>query len=120
MANIIKSPISNITSKSGIIKKSVKKLKPTCNLIRGRKVYDALLQLKFLKKKESEDISKTIMSAISNAQHNFQCEDVSLLKITKIFAQQKMKLKRIMTKGKGRAGRKVKEYSTIVVCLGYM
>ncbi|MDZ5761185.1 uL22m family ribosomal protein [Lyticum sinuosum] len=105
---------------SPLIKKSAKKLKFTCDLIRGLTVQNAILKLKFSKKKESNDIIKTISSAISNAENNYGYKDISMLKISQIIVNQKRKLKRILIKGRGRTGKMNKKYSIIKIGLDYI
>ena len=49
---------------------SPKRIRPIANLVRGKKVEDAIQQLKFLTSPWANVISKVIKSAASNAENN--------------------------------------------------
>ena len=54
------------------IRSSTRKLKPLLKSIVGKKVDIALRDLTFSDKRISNDIRKTISSAVANAENNFQ------------------------------------------------
>ena len=54
------------------IRTSPRKLALVCNLIKGKKADLALRDLEFTRKKVAKDVSKTVKSAISNAENNYQ------------------------------------------------
>ena len=54
------------------IRSSPRKLSLVCNFIKGKKADEALRDLEFTRKKVARDISKTVKSAISNAENNHQ------------------------------------------------
>ena len=54
------------------VRTSPRKLALVCNFIKGKKAELALRDLEFTKKRISHDVSKTIKSAISNAENNHQ------------------------------------------------
>ena len=43
-----------------------------CNFIKGKKADIALRDLEFSRKRISKDVSKTVKSAIANAENNYQ------------------------------------------------
>ena len=54
------------------IRTSPRKLALVCNFIKGKKADLALRDLEFTRKKVAKDVSKTVKSAISNAENNYQ------------------------------------------------
>ena len=51
---------------------SPRKLALVCNFIKGKKADVALRDLEFSRKRIAKDVSKTVKSAISNAENNYQ------------------------------------------------
>lgn len=64
----------NITAKLKYYHVAPRKVRLAADLIRGKKVKDAIVQLKFLKKESSNEIAKLLKSAVSNAKHNFKVD----------------------------------------------
>ena len=54
------------------VRTSPRKLALVCNFIKGKKADVALRDLEFSRKRISKDVSKTVKSAISNAENNYQ------------------------------------------------
>ena len=54
------------------VRTSPRKLALVCNFIKGKKADIALRDLQFSRKRISKDVSKTVKSAISNAENNHQ------------------------------------------------
>ena len=54
------------------VRTSPRKLALVCNFIKGKKADIALRDLDFTRKKVAKDVSKTVKSAISNAENNYQ------------------------------------------------
>ena len=75
---------------------SAQKVRLVADLIRGKKV------------------SQALESAIANAEHN-DGADIDDLKVTKIFVDEGPSMKRIMPRAKGRADRILKRTSHITV-----
>ena len=75
--------------------------------VRGRQVEDALNLLTYSSKKGADVIRKLLNSAIANAEHN-EGADVDELKISEIYVDEGMTMKRIMPRAKGRADRILK------------
>ena len=96
---------------------SPQKARLVADLIRGKKVDNALNILNFTPKKGAEVIKKVVESAIANAEHN-QGADVDELKVLSIYVDKGIVLKRIRARAKGRAGRIIKPTSHITVTVG--
>ena len=95
-------------------KKAKKKVRLVADLIRGKKVSQALDILTYTNKKAAVLVKKVLESAIANAEHN-DGADIDDLKVTKIFVDEGPSMKRIMPRAKGRADRILKRTSHITV-----
>lgn len=93
---------------------SAQKARLVADQIRGKRVEEALDMLAFSNKKGAEIIRKVLNSAIANAEHN-QGLDVDELKVSTIFVDEGMSLKRIQPRAKGRADRITKRSCHITV-----
>jgi large subunit ribosomal protein L22 len=87
------------------------------DLVRGKKVDEAVNILKFSTNRAARIIKKVLDSAIANAENN-QGADVDELKITTITVDEGPRMKRISPRAKGRADRIVKRTSHIIVSVG--
>ncbi len=96
---------------------SPQKARLVADLIRGKKVDNALNILNFTPKKGAEVIKKVVESAIANAEHN-EGADIDELKVISIYVDKGIVLKRIRARAKGRAGRIIKPTSHITVTVG--
>jgi large subunit ribosomal protein L22 len=93
---------------------SAQKARLVADQIRGQGVEDALDILAFSNKKGAQIIKKVLESAIANAEHN-EGADVDELKVSTIFVDEGISLKRIKPRAKGRADRIVKRTCHITV-----
>ena len=93
---------------------SVKKLKPIVDLVRGRKVEEALKILEFLPSPAAGTVAKVVKSAASNAEEELLTR-VSELRIVEISANQATPLKRFRARAKGRVGRITRNNSHVTV-----
>ncbi len=96
---------------------SPQKARLVADLIRGKKVDNALNILNFSPKKGAEIIKKVVESAIANAENN-NGADIDELRIKTIYINKGEVLKRIRAQSKGRAGRIIKPTSHITVTVG--
>jgi large subunit ribosomal protein L22 len=87
------------------------------DLIRGKKVDQALNILSFTQKKAAGIIKKALESAIANAEHN-DGADIDELKVTSIYVEQGATLKRFAARAKGRGNRISKPTCHIYVAVG--
>ncbi len=93
---------------------SAQKARLVANQIRGKHVEEALDILAFSPKKGAEIIKKVLESAIANAEHN-EGADVDELKVSTIFVDEGLTMKRIKPRAKGRADRVLKRSCHITV-----
>ena len=95
-------------------KLSAQKARLVADQIRGQSVETALEILQFSGKKGAAIIKKVLESAIANAEHN-DGADVDELKVSTIFVDEGMTMKRIKPRAKGRADRILKRSCHITV-----
>lgn len=93
---------------------SAQKARLVADQIRGKHVEEALQLLSFSPKKGAEVIKKVLNSAIANAEHN-EGADVDELRVSTIYVDEGMSLKRIRPRAKGRADRITKRTCHITV-----
>ncbi|HII3810406.1 TPA: 50S ribosomal protein L22 [Pasteurella multocida] len=97
---------------------SAQKARLVADLIRGKKVNQALDILTYTNKKAAALVKKVLESAIANAEHN-DGADIDDLKVAKIFVDEGPSMKRVMPRAmpraKGRADRILKRTSHITV-----
>ena len=83
---------------------SAQKTRLVADLIRGKRVGQAINILAFTEKKAAHYMKKVLDSAIANAEHNFGA-DVDELKVSTVYVDEGVTLKRIQPRAKGRADR---------------
>ena len=93
---------------------SAQKARLVADQIRGKSVEEALDLLQFSGRKGADIIKKVLESAIANAEHN-DGADVDELKVSTIFVDEGMTMKRIKPRAKGRADRILKRSCHITV-----
>ena len=99
------------------IRLSPKKARFVADLVRGKKVDEAVNILKFSTNRAARIIKKVLDSAIANAENN-QGADVDELKVTTITVDDGPRMKRIRPRAKGRADRILKRTSHITIIVG--
>ena len=98
---------------------SSRKVKIMIDMIRGKKVGEALSILEYTPKAASEPVSKLLKSALANAENNLGM-DTGNLYIAEVFANQGPTLKRLRPRAQGRANRIRKRTSHIGIVLDEM
>ena len=98
------------------IRSSVRKLNPILKGIVGKKVDIAIRDLQFSEKRITNDIRKTINSAVANAENNFQY-DIDKLIVKEAYCGKKITMKRFRPRAKGRAAPILKPYSSVTIIL---
>jgi len=93
---------------------SAQKARLVADQIRGKSVEQALDILAFSPKKGAAIIKKVLESAIANAEHN-EGADVDELKVSTIYVDEGLTMKRIRPRAKGRADRISKRTCHITV-----
>ena len=99
------------------VRLSADKGRLVADLVRGKKVDQALKILAFTQKKAAGIVKKALESAIANAEHN-DGADIDELKITSIYIEQGSTLKRFSARAKGRGNRISKPTCHIFVTVG--
>ena len=98
------------------IRSSTRKLKPILRSIVGKNVDKVIRDLTFSDKRISKDIKKTISSAVSNAENNFQY-DIDNLIVKEAYCGKQVVMKRFRPRAKGRASPIMKPYSNLTIIL---
>ena len=98
------------------IRSSVRKLSPILKSIVGKKVDIVIRDLSFSEKRISKDIKKTISSAVSNAENNYQY-DIDNLFVKEAYCGKQVIMKRFRARAKGRAAPIMKPYSNLTIIL---
>lgn len=99
------------------LRTSPRKVRLVADMVRGKKVDNALNQLMLTNKKVTSPIQKLLMSAISNAENNFELKKDNLI-IKEIRVDDGATLKRWMPRAHGRATPIRKRSSHIMITLG--
>ena len=98
------------------VRSSPRKLSLVCNFIKGKKADIALRDLEFTRKRVAKDVSKTVKSAISNAENNYQY-DIDNLIVKEAYVGKSLVMKRYRPRAKGRASPIKKPFSRITIVL---
>ena len=98
------------------VRSSTRKLKPILKSIVGKKVGVAVRDLSFSDKRISNDVKKTLSSAIANAENNFQF-DIDKLIVKEAYCGKQVVMKRFRARAKGRAAPIKKPFSNLTIVL---
>ena len=93
---------------------SPRKVRPLVDMVRGKKVDEALAILRFTPSPTAQVVAKVVKSAVANAESNFQVSP-SDLRIVKVFADEARTLKRYRPRARGRSSPILKRSSHITV-----
>ncbi len=93
-----------------------RKVRIVTELVKGKSAEEALTILKFLPKKAARLVSKTLQSAVANAEQNPNI-DVDTLYIKRIYVDEGPSMKRWRARAMGRATRILKRSSHITIIL---
>ena len=93
---------------------SAQKVRLVADQIRGKLVADALDLLSFSNKKASVLMKKALESAVANAENN-EGADIDELRVSEVYVNEGMTMKRIRPRAMGRADRIFKRSSHINV-----
>jgi large subunit ribosomal protein L22 len=99
---------------SRMLRTSPQKLNLVAAMIRNKPVGKALSDLTFSKKRVSDDVKKTLQSAIANAENNHDL-DVDDLVVSEAFVGKALVMKRSTPRGRGRVGRIFKPFSNLTI-----
>jgi large subunit ribosomal protein L22 len=93
---------------------SPQKVRLVVDMVRGKRVDEALSILSFLPTPTAKAVAKVIKSAVASAENNFQMSPTEL-RITDIFADKGHTLKRFRPQSRGRISPILKRSSNITV-----
>ncbi|HEX74384.1 MAG TPA: 50S ribosomal protein L22 [Dehalococcoidia bacterium] len=93
---------------------SPRKVRPLVDMVRGKKVDEALTILRLTPTPIARVVAKVVKSAAANAENNFQMSS-SDLKVVRIFADEARTLKRFRPRARGRVSPILKRSSHITV-----
>ena len=117
MVKNIKNKTKDLSSVKAIYKNlrsSPRKINEILRSIRGKKADRALRDLQFSEKRVSKEISKTIKSAVSNAENNNQL-DIDNLFIKEAYVGKGIVMKRYRPRARGRAGEIKKPFTNLTI-----
>ncbi|MCI4664162.1 MAG: 50S ribosomal protein L22 [Neomegalonema sp.] len=101
-------------AKTRMLRVSPQKLNLVAEMIRGLPVDVALNELAFSKRRIAQDVRKTLLSAIANAENNHQL-DVDSLIVAEAWVGKNLVMKRGRPRGRGRFGRILKPFAEITI-----
>jgi large subunit ribosomal protein L22 len=93
---------------------SPRKVRPLVDMIRGKKVDEAITTLRFTPTPTARVVAKVVKSAAANAENNFQMLP-SDLKIVSIYVDEAPAMKRFRPRARGRVSPILKRSSHITV-----
>ena len=90
------------------------KMRPLVDMVRGKKVTEALNLLQFTRTPKAKYLAKVVKSAVANAENNFQMDPTDL-KIVKRTVDVARNMRRFKARSRGRASPILKNSSHITV-----
>jgi len=117
--NNVEDKIKLVRSVNKNIRSSTRKLNPILKAIVGKKVDIAIRNLTFSDKRISQEVKKTLSSAVANAENNFQY-DIDKLIVKEAYCGKQIIMKRFRPRAKGRAAPIKKPYSNLTIILSEM
>lgn len=99
-------------AQSKMVRISSRKVKLVLDLVRGKDVGEAIAILRLTPKAASPVVEKLIMSAVANAEHNYNMDTDNLF-VKEIFVGEGPTLKRFRPRAQGRASAIMKRTSHI-------
>jgi large subunit ribosomal protein L22 len=92
------------------------KVRPLVNMVRGKKVDEALTLLRFTPTPKAKVVAKLVKSAAASAENNYQMDPADLM-IVRIFADDAPGMRRYRPRSRGRVSpvRKNSSHITVIV-----
>jgi len=115
----IEDKIKLVRSVNKNVRCSTRKLNPILKAIVGKKVDIAIRNLTFSDKRITNDVKKTLSSAVANAENNFQY-DIDRLIVKEAYCGKQVVMRRFRPRAKGRAAPIKKPYSNLTIILSEM
>lgn len=97
------------------MKASPQKVRLVVDLVRGKRVEEALEILRFTKKSCARDLEKLVRSAVANAESSEAGADIDELVVSKIYVNEGPREKRVQPAPMGRAYRIIKRQAHVTV-----
>ena len=97
------------------LKATPQKVRLEADLVRGKKVEEALAILRFTRKSCAKDLEKLLRSAVANAENKEASADVDELVVSKIYVNEGPREKRVQPAPMGRAYRIQKRKAHVTV-----
>ena len=91
-----------------------RKVRRYVDMVRGKKVEEALVVLRFMPSPAARAVSKVVKSAAANAENNYQIP-IPSLRIVAIYADEARTLKRFRPQSRGRISPILKRSSHVTV-----
>ncbi|HEV2128627.1 MAG TPA: 50S ribosomal protein L22 [Thermomicrobiales bacterium] len=93
-----------VTAKATRVRISPRKARLVVDMVRGKKVNDAIEILKFVPNRAAVDVEKLLKSVAANAENNYDLDPEDLW-IKEIYADDAPQMRRYKPKARGRVGR---------------
>jgi large subunit ribosomal protein L22 len=92
------------------------KVRPLVDLVRGKKVEEALTLLRFTPTPKAKYLAKLVRSAVANAENNFQMDPADL-RVVRIYVDEASSQRRFRPRSRGRVSpiRRHSSHITVVV-----
>jgi len=92
------------------------KVRPLVDMVRGKKVDEALTLLQFTPTPKAKVVAKVVQSAVANAENNFQIDPADL-KVVRIYVDEARSMRRFRPRSRGRVSpiRKHSSHITVIV-----
>jgi large subunit ribosomal protein L22 len=92
------------------------KIRPIVDMVRGKRVDEALNLLRFTPTPKAKLVAKVVRSAAANAENNFQMEPADL-RVVKIYVDEARSMRRFRARSRGQASpiRKNSSHITVIV-----
>jgi len=104
-------------AKLNYLKASPQKVRLIADLVRGKKVEEAIQILRFTKKLYARDLEKLLRSAVANAEQTESGADIDELVVSRIVVNEGPREKRVQPAAMGRAFRIIKRKAHVIVHL---
>jgi large subunit ribosomal protein L22 len=98
------------------IRVSTRKVRLVVDVVRGRRVSEALALLQFMPRAGASEVAAIIKSAVANAENNYQMTPDALV-IKSINANEGQRSKRFLPRSRGRVSPVLKRSSHVTVVL---
>ena len=106
-------PVKATVANTGI---SFKKMKPTLDMVRGKKLEEALQILQFRSSPAAKRLERVVKSAAANAENELMASR-SDLRIVEVYAGEAPRTKRFRARARGRFGRIIRQSTHLTVVL---